>query len=463
MTKEIKKTMKSLFIYFLLFVCLFASFFCIPIEKANAEEKLYTNVLEDLQKDETFNKEDYLVNIKDYSLQVIQIAESSDKELFVYVYQPYSPNEALKATTIRISTSVEEISPYDYHLTLLNSEGTLYKYKVENFNIEEKDVRCYEIVAIHRLWNEKYDKDLPKYLDNKITEVVFKVAQKWTATTENEKISYTKLGIEVIEITDKFVGFCRYEGGFEPFGWAEACDSHFVSFNTDRRIDKLLEARVEFTSQKYFTYVVMDPFNYQTLYGEKEEKVVDLKYDQKGEFTGSGWFAIPYSWKRISKVNEFIDENKNEKVFECGVFDVSVETGITDVGLKALKGKQWVLRFAETKYDVEGTVNYNSTQKTIVGDVSILKLTFETNNEIYRLGVVDNKQTGSDEPINYTKVSIKLKWWMWLLIAVGIIILILIFAPTILSWIIKILFKILEWTIKFLWWIISAPFTIFRK
>ena len=45
--------------------------------------------------------------------------------------------------------------------------------------------------------------------------------------------------IETITITDKFVGFVRYKDGFKLY--VGACDSHFVAFNTDKPIDKLLE------------------------------------------------------------------------------------------------------------------------------------------------------------------------------------------------------------------------------
>ena len=84
----------------------FLSFF--EFKVAYADTVIYTNVLEDLQKDKNFNIEDYPVNDKDYSLKVIQVAESSAKELFIYVYQPCSPNEDLKATTIRLSTTIND-------------------------------------------------------------------------------------------------------------------------------------------------------------------------------------------------------------------------------------------------------------------------------------------------------------------------------------------------------------------
>lgn len=54
---------------------------------AKAESTItYTNVLEDLQRDGSFSKDNYPEKENDYSLQIIQLAESSNKELFVYVY-----------------------------------------------------------------------------------------------------------------------------------------------------------------------------------------------------------------------------------------------------------------------------------------------------------------------------------------------------------------------------------------
>lgn len=48
----------------------------------------YSNVLTDLMQDESFDTSAYPVNNSDYSISVIQIAESASKELLVYVYQP---------------------------------------------------------------------------------------------------------------------------------------------------------------------------------------------------------------------------------------------------------------------------------------------------------------------------------------------------------------------------------------
>ena len=88
---------KTLCVFILLICCLFTSMFsCSNV--AFAEEVIYSDVLTDLQTDENFDVNNYPVNIEDYSLQVIQIAESVNGELFVYVYQPSGEQIDLQAT-----------------------------------------------------------------------------------------------------------------------------------------------------------------------------------------------------------------------------------------------------------------------------------------------------------------------------------------------------------------------------
>ena len=57
---------------------------------AYAAEATYSNVLDDLEKDSTFNAEDYPAiddgSAESKTLKLIQIAESTSKELFLYIY-----------------------------------------------------------------------------------------------------------------------------------------------------------------------------------------------------------------------------------------------------------------------------------------------------------------------------------------------------------------------------------------
>lgn len=75
---------------------------------AMAESISYSGVLDDLKKDSSFKPSNYPQNAEDYSIQVIQLAESVDKELFVYAYQPSGKSKNLKASSINISTTIND-------------------------------------------------------------------------------------------------------------------------------------------------------------------------------------------------------------------------------------------------------------------------------------------------------------------------------------------------------------------
>ena len=181
------------------------SFSAVAAESEN--EKTASGVLEDLSKDVSFNTENYPSNAKDYSLSVMQLAESTDKELFIYVYQP--SGDKVRASSINISTTInDEISFFNYPLELLNFEGTLFKYKVANFEIKKDPVRYYAISSIYRPFDEGIgDK---RSGNNTINEVNYAVNRQYCFGEINGKPYINCIDIETIVVTDKFVGFVRY-------------------------------------------------------------------------------------------------------------------------------------------------------------------------------------------------------------------------------------------------------------
>ena len=375
---------------------------------AKAESTVtYTNVLEDLQRDSSFSKENYPEKATDYSLQLIQLAESSDKELFVYVYQPSGQLKGLVASSINISTTINDaVSYHNYKLELLNADGVFFKYKVSDFVVKDDAVRYYAITSVYRKWDKTIDPATGN--DNTVTEVNYNVSKQYAFGTINGKPYVNCVDIDTIVVTDKFVGFVRYENGFTLYN--SACDSHFVAFNTDKPIDKLLEADVYYTTQSYnwnWTAFVGE----KETFGTKQDNYSYLKYTDKVEHTGEGWFAGTYKWDRIQTVDDFISGEKRENIFHGAVLDVKVSTKLTDAALNELKGKKWVLRFTETAYsftpDYTGTGSQYSSS-TVVGDVTILRLKFETDGITYNLGTIDNKQTGGKDPSNKTDIDVSL-------------------------------------------------------
>ena len=399
LNKKIHNFVATLFVILFFVFIFFAGGGVATVYAATSSNTLYKNVIDDLKKDSGFKSSNYPENAEDYGLQVIQLAESADKELFIYVYQPSGQTKNFTACSVNISTTINDnISFINYKLQKLNSNGVFFKYKVSDFTVKTEPTRYYAISSIYRPFDESIDK--PASDGNTVTEVNYNVSKQYCFGEINGKPYVNCVDIETIVVTDKFVGFVRYKDGFKLY--VGACDSHFVAFNTDKPIDKLLEADVYYTMQKYSWSVVPLQGEKET-FGEKSENYAYLKYTDKVEHTGGGLFAGTYKWDRIETTQQFIAENDlTQNVYSGAIIDVSVANKITDEGKAALQGKKWVLRFAETSYSLSGYPSTGSTfeNTTLVGDVTILRLKFETDGITYNLGTIDNKQTGSDKPIN---------------------------------------------------------------
>lgn len=369
-----------------------------PHITARAEGNAYSSVVDDLAKDKTFHAGTYPAKKRDYSLQVIQIAESTGGEVLVYVYQPCAMTKQLKATTINISTAIgENLSYKNYKLEYLNGSGVFAKYKVNELSVKADTVRYYDISSIFRAWEAEIDSPAAGATanGNTVSEVSYPVGKLYTASTLNGKVTYSVLGTETITVTDKYCGFQRYYEGFNLFH--NSCDSWFVAFSTDKKVEKLMEADVYYVTQQYQE----DRFGY-LFYGDKSENYVALKYTERASNNVVGLFGHEYTWNRIESVKDFIE---NEELNE--------ETK------KGLQNKQWVLRFVETDYTGNGNLSAPLNKGTWVNEVTILRLKFETNGKVYNLGVVDNKQSAGLIPDNERGDG--WEWWQILLIVIAVI------------------------------------------
>lgn len=423
--------------------------FCISPPSVYAETlgTSYSNVMDDLKSDADFNISLYPVNKNDYSLQVIQIAESEDGELFVYVYQPSNGTKDYTASSINISTAINDSLKYlNYKLQLLSREGVFCKYKVKDFEIKPDAMRYYDISSIFRPYNKDTDQGLSQTNENEITEVAFKVAKRYTAVTIEGKVSYSCIESHVIEITDKYVGYIKYSNGFDLC--ASSCLAYYVAFDTDLPIDNLYEADIDFVTKDYSYYYRVpnlaqgDKGEETMTYDDPVENTLTLKYDTVVEHEGGGLFAKKYTWKRIETVDEFI---ANEK--------------LTDEGLEDLENKSWVLRFYEADLSFVQNSNSFREESTKVSDVTILRLKFETDGKVYNLGVVDNKQSPGEgqQPDNENTNEWELpslEDYDWekilgaVLLVIGLILIVVLLGP------------ILPYIIKLVIWLILLPFKL---
>lgn len=417
---------------------------CIP--SAFAEMRQYTSALTDLQKDSEFNADDYPDNASDYSIQLIQIAESTDKELFVYTYQPSQKTTYLVATEINMSLSKTVDDTRLYGLTLLNSDGVFCKYKVNDFTVSSDIVRYYNISSIYREWQKGIDKGTGN--DNTKNAVAFEVGKLYAvATDDGGNVIYTCEIRTTVQIIDPFAGFLEYFTGFKFCSWAH-CHSHYVAFSTDRKIDELMEADVSYLSQACYKHYSMTSGVWisrdNPVEGFKTVTGIDV-----GETDDYGIKGKKYKWDRIQTVDEFIRSED-----------------LTEATKANLDGKQWVLRFLETEY-IENSIGIASSDTwTELYSVTVLRLKFITDGQVYNLGTVSDKVTGGNKPGNNNTDEVVSIWewlervtgvpqWVWKLIAV--IIPIAIILP-ILSAVSPVVGSVVLSVFKGVLWLICLPF-----
>ena len=218
MEKKKQKNFKSwLLIIPLIILQLFISCFGLfsPLVANAVTVTGYTGVLSDLKIDDNFNEEDFPINAEDTSLELIQIAESTGGELFIYTYQPSAKKNQFKLTTVSLSQYVGDNASWKlYDLKLLDSDGVFAKYKVKDIELKSDVMRFYSITEIHREFDE--DIDVQPDNGNTITEVAINISKYWTVCNVDGNTYYNCTELETVEITAKYVGFVRYKSSDAP-------------------------------------------------------------------------------------------------------------------------------------------------------------------------------------------------------------------------------------------------------
>ena len=458
--RKLKRFLWLITVAFIVLFSCFESMFSVPVKADDtANSNKYTPVMEDLLKDENFDRNAYPAVADDYSLKIIQIAESSDKELFIYVYQPSHDTKDLTATAVNMSTVV---SPYNiYNLTLVSTYGVFDKYKVEDLTVLDDPVRYYSIASIFRVFDETIDDYRNVNTVGEDEQKAFSVAQRWVVYKQDGVTTYDMVRNEVVTITNKIVGHIEYPEGFKLY--TDCCHSHFVAFTADRNIEKLIAARVYYgTREKTWQYTMWN--GETTTYDPALEYVatphtVYITYTDTAQNDGDGFLGKKYTWNRIEKTSDFLANEDTEHL--------NINSGT----IADLESMQWILRFVETDYTSTSSGYVTTNYSTVVSDVSILQLTFETDGKVYDLGVVDNMTTGSEDPVGVadTKLDIILDnigdmfkdfWDQFVEIIKWVFIVILgaVILFTCAPWLLVFLGKLCGWILKGALWIIKLPF-----
>ena len=405
------------------------------------------SILSDLKELEDFDEKNYT---EDMPVKLIHIKENK-QTLYIYTYMN-SENLKYNLSSINISTDPDKLNFNNYKLEVVGKYNNFVKCKVKGLAIKTDTVREYNISSI-------YTDETSQNGSQTTNETAYEVGTRFVfSTNEKNEPVFTKYETETIEITDKFVGFVRYENGF--LGMTKSCDSHFIAFSTDKDIDKLVEASVSFVSQGYQDCSITGHKEYS-----KINNKVELDYSQSVEIKQGFLKKRKYSWNRIETASEFSNSINEKDTF---FFIENKAVNITSEAKNIIKNKQFVLRFFESSYTVLNTNINPGTQhttgapiwaKTIngtyVSEVTILRLKFEKDGVTYNLGAVDDKTTGSKDPAIIIAPQIDWKKVVKIILIVLIIIATIPLIPVILN--------LLSYIIKALVAIIKFPFKLAKQ
>lgn len=417
-----------------------------------ASAETSAEVLQDLRKDKNFNENDYPYVADDYSLQVIQIAESSNKELFVYAYQPCHDTYDLIGTKISISYGYSlngaGLTPKLYNLRLISTSGTLDKYHVDGFTVPNDGDRYYNIVEIFRMVHtelDEIDEAFPK------TDIAYSVGQQWYVCDLNGSKHYEMNTFNTLPVETVFDSFVRVSKGF-TFNTAlaipESCDIWFYCFNQyDYVIKHIYDADLTYSMdyiQKGIDWGFTQDESTTTIC---TDETLTLKDSDTMSYKGNGLFATTFSWKRIMKSSDFVSTIEKQ----VGAFSESEKEKILS--------SQWVFTYLETSY---GKALTNGAEKyyNIYG-LGLLRLHFQDiSGKHYDLGVVNDLTDPDDIPSVVAGLNFEEFWDMFVKAIVTIIFLILLCV--ILNFIapIKIIFKAIFKAIKI---VVSAPFKLLKS
>ena len=425
--------------------------------RASAESVTYSDVLEDLQKDPKFDATKYPAKADDTSVSLIQIAESEDNELFLYVYQPSDATIDLKckSVSIHIGYSVDGagLDPVPYDLKLVSEQGVFDKYLVQGFILPKDAERYYNIVTLWREYNKTVDGDSGVVT----TEKGYDVGQQWCAYTLNDRRVYEMNTFNTLDIDYTMVSSVLFKNGImwgDLVGFNQKCDAHFIAFNCEQYIiDKIFEAKLSYTKTNITKTMSATTGQIQT---NESKTVVDNHYLSSSDemnFEGKGLYPKKFKWNRIQKASEFIS--------------VLTDYGMTlsDEDLKILQNSQWVFSFLETENFQTTQANITHWGYTEVSLITILRLYFQDNTgNVYDLGVVSDRSTstgsigelgGTDWDDGWEQIT------FWLsLIAVGIV-LIFFFGPFVT--ICKVIFSCFVSFVQIVLWFILILFKVIKR
>lgn len=426
----------------------------------------YTDVYADLIKDESFDVRKYpalSVDEVKYSdtqatLEVIQIAESSSKELYLYVYQPLNKELFFTATSISMScdysSNGEGLNLRNYDLELVSTNDVFCKYVVKDFVVCDEVYRYYNIVCIRRHFDYTFDEKISGTEDGG-NEKAVNVGQQWCFYYLNDELVSEMNTFDTLEIDVKYTGNFEFFDGLKwesLLGVSGSGQSWFICFDMEDYVaTHIYDADLTYKTRSATKKVGVGAHDWE--YDEdsvwSDDIKVTLTDKDEASYDGGGLLAKEYKWNRIMTSEDFIKNAESQ--------DISISDEIKS----KIKESQWTFSFCETQIRKESLQLQYIYRGTMVSDVTILRIHFQTIHGTYDLGVVsdrvnpDNVADGYGSGIDTDFFD---EWFQKIGLVLGVVALlvILIFCGPIVT-------KILSLLIKGIWIIITIPFKLLGK
>lgn len=428
-----------------------------------------SDVISDLMTDKSFNINDYPSIENDYSLQLIQLAETTNNTLVVYVYQPSHYSKDLTASHIDISYGFsqngENLNPTIYELEMLSTDGVFDKYLVKGFKVNTSDIdRYYNIVSIYR----KFDIDIDDLNDGLVDKKkAYGVGQQWYCTTINDVVHYEMNTFTYLDVESVYTSHAFLEEGYKwknLISKSNACYAWYYIFNPKNivvngekksvNVKHIYDAELSFDIRTVRELRANGGRRYT--YGDWSTQKVELSDVDKMTYNGGGIFSKNYEWNRILNGHDFLNVMNSNK---CDVDDFI---------LPYLTKEYYVFSFLETDY----AEDYNASAVSCydysqIQNTSLLRLHFlDTSGKVYDVGVVsDMLSPNNNSSINGgTKLDDLLDsigdWFKQLFEILGIIILVIVIL-CVASFITPV-WNILCLIFKGIFYVLSLPFKLIK-
>lgn len=464
--KQVKNSFLCVLLVLLLFVLMLVSGWSILPAFADTEQ--YTGVLDDLQADSAFNKSDFDNAQLHPNTELIQIAENTDRQLFIYVHI-VGDDLGFEKIVLNTGTNFSEIDFRSYELDLVSSNEGFYKYLVLDYKAPQD--------SYYRLGISRLEYPVDKSVDGtqQITYEYYPIKQVWAVKKDSGKIEYSYEYMQTIAITDKYVG--SHNDGVEDYllntQYSSWTDTFYIAFSTDLFIENLIEAQIEYTMNvSVGNGTIID-------YGTKVYNTVirsgDISYFEN-DTTYTLWGV---AWKNGTDKRKFNSILKPD--------DFKKNTGITVPKRKDGSTFDWVVTFYNhtTHFDWPGS---KVASWVVPGDATILRLMFETDGVCYNLGVLDNRTSYIPPKLTFGG---SMSFWQYVwncivklfsgtanfvetVVALAAIFVVVALLPILLfvlslvspafkevmKTILKYIGKGIKWFFIGLWWLISAPFKL---